>query len=256
MNDDLRQLSNWFKVNKLSLNIGKTNYILFSCKNNKTIDEENHLQIDNVNIQRVNTTTFLGIHIDSKLQWHEYINHVKKKISSGLYALNTSKYVLQQTHMKTLYYSLIHPYLNYGCLLWGNTHTTFMHKLEVLQRKAIRTITKSNYNTTSSPLFKKTNILKLCDIYNTQISTFMYTYSKSNVPRALLEIFTPNNSIHSHQARHSSDIHITHRNSETVSRSFISRCPDIWLSLPNDLRQSASSKVFKHKIKRHYVITY
>ena len=49
MNDDLRQLSNWFKVNKLSLNIGKTNYILFSCKNNKTIDEENHLEIDNVN---------------------------------------------------------------------------------------------------------------------------------------------------------------------------------------------------------------
>ena len=113
-----------------------------------------------------------------------------------------------------------------------------------------------NYNTTSSPLFKKTNILKLCDIYNTQISTFMYNYSKSNVPRALLDIFTPNNSIHSHQTRHSSDIHITDRNSETVSRSFISRCPDIWLSLPNDLKQSASSKVFKHKIKRHYVIRY
>ena len=62
MNDDLRQLSNWFKVNKLSLDIGKTNYILFSCKN-KTIDEENYLQIDNVNIHRVNTTQFLGIHM-------------------------------------------------------------------------------------------------------------------------------------------------------------------------------------------------
>ena len=43
MNDDLRQLSNWFKVNKLSLNIGKTMYIVFSCKNNKTIDDEYHL---------------------------------------------------------------------------------------------------------------------------------------------------------------------------------------------------------------------
>ena len=100
MNDDLRQLSNRFKVHKLSLNIGETNYILFSCKNNKTIDEENHLQNDNVNIHRVNTTTFLEIHIDNKFQWHEQINHVKKKISSGLYALNTSKYVLQQIHIK------------------------------------------------------------------------------------------------------------------------------------------------------------
>ena len=127
----------------------------------------------------ISTTQFWGIHIDSKLQWHEHINHVQNKISSGLYAVDTFKYVLQQIHMKTLYYSLIHPYLNSGCLLWGNTHTTFMHKLEVLQRKAIWTITKSNYNTTSSPLFKKTNILKLCDIYKTQISTFMYNYSKS-----------------------------------------------------------------------------
>ena len=110
----------------------------------KTIDEENHLQIDNVNIHRESTTTFLGIHIDNKLEWHEHINNVKKNISSGLYALNTSKYVLQQIHMKTLYYSLIPPYFNYGCLLWGNTHKTFMHKLEVLQRKTIRTITKSN----------------------------------------------------------------------------------------------------------------
>ena len=54
-------------VFKLSLDIGKTNYIVFSCKNNKTIDEEYRVQIDNVNIQRVNTTQFVGIHIVSKL---------------------------------------------------------------------------------------------------------------------------------------------------------------------------------------------
>ena len=106
-------------------------------------------------------------------------------------------------------------------------------------------------------LYSKRQIsLTLCDLYNTQISTFMYNYSKSNVPCALLQIFTPNNTIHSHQTRHSSDIHITHINFETVLRSLICRCPDIWLSLPNDIKQSASSKVFKHKIKRHYIIQY
>jgi len=254
MNNDLDLLSRWFKTNKLSLNIDKTNYIIFTL-NTKT-HKEHQLAIDNVNIKQVDTTKFLGIHIDSKLQWHEHIKHVKKKMSSGLYALNSSKHILQQSHMKTLYYSLVHPYLNYGCLLWGNTHKTYLNKLEIVQRKAIRVITKSNYNAATSPLFKKTNILKLSDVYNAQISTFMYDYSKSNLPSPLLQIFITNNTVHSHQTRHSSDIHITHRRSETVSRSFIYRCPDIWLSLPAAIKHSVSHNAFKYKLKRYYMSNY
>ena len=87
--------------------------------------------------------------------------------------------------MKTLYYSLVHSHLNNGCLLWGNTYKTYIHKLEVLQRKAIRVITNSKYNTSSSQLFKKTKILKLGDIYNTQISMFMYDYTTSTLPTSL-----------------------------------------------------------------------
>ena len=217
MNEDLKQLSDWFKTNKLSLNIGKTNYIIFTLKQT-TGQDELKLQIDNTQIQRVHSTTFLGIHIDSKLQWQEHVKHVKKKLSSGLYALNSSKNTLQQSHMQTLYYSLVHPHLNYGCLLWGNTYKTHIHQLEVLQRKAIRAITNSKYNTSSSQLFKKTKILKLGDIYNTQINMFMYDYTTSNVPTSLSQLFTSNNSIHSQQTRHQNDMHISHRHSEIVAR--------------------------------------
>ena len=154
MNEDLKQLSNWFKTNKLSLNIGKTNYIIFTLKQT-TGHDELKLQIDNTQIQRVHSTQFLGIHIDSKLQWQEHVKHVKKKLSSGLYPLNSSKNTLQQSHMQTLYYSLVHPHLNYGCLLCDKTYKTHIHQLEVLQRKAIGVITNSKYNTSSSQLFKK-----------------------------------------------------------------------------------------------------
>jgi hypothetical protein len=254
INSDLSQLSRWFKTNKLSLNIDKTNYIIFTWNTNT--HEKYQITIDNAIIKHVDTTKFLGIHIDNKLHWHEHIKHVKKKMSSGLYALNSSKHILQQSHMKTLYYSLVHPYLNYGCLLWGNTHKTYINKLEIVQRKAIRAITKSNYNAATSPLFKNTNILKLSDVYNTQISTFMYDYSKSDLPSPLLQIFTSNNAIHSHQTRHSSDIHVTQRRSETVSRSFICRCPATWLSLPTDIKRSVSHNAFKYQIKRYYMSNY
>ena len=89
MNEDLKQLSDWFKTNNLSLNIGKTNYTICTLK--KTGHDELKLHIDNTQIQRVHSTKFLGIHINSKLQWQEHVKDVKKKLASGLYALNSSK---------------------------------------------------------------------------------------------------------------------------------------------------------------------
>ena len=137
-----------------------------------------------------------------------------------------------------------------------NTYKTHIHQLEVLQRKAIRAITNSKYNTSSSQLFKKTKILKLGDIYNTQINMFMYDYTTSNVPTSLSQLFTSNNSIHSHQTRHQNDMHISHRHSETVARSFICQCPATWLNLPIDIKNSRSHNAFKYKIKQHYIKDY
>ena len=96
MNEDLIQLSDWFKINKLSLNIGTTNYMIFTLKQT-TGHDELKLQIDNTQVQRVHSTKFVGIHIDSKLQWQEHVKHVKKKLSSGLCALNSSKNNLMKT---------------------------------------------------------------------------------------------------------------------------------------------------------------
>ena len=94
--------------------------------------------------------------------------------------------------MKTLYYnSLVRLHLYYGCLLRGNTPKTHTQRLEVLQRKAIRAITKSKYNSAPWPLFKKTNILKLSYIYNKQISIFMYDYTSSNIPTSIYHKYSP-----------------------------------------------------------------
>jgi hypothetical protein len=76
--------------------------------------------------------------------------------------------------------------------------------------EAIRAITKSKYNATASQLFKDKNILKLSDIYNKQISIFMYdlyTINKIYLPTSLSYIFT-SNIIQLHPTRHHNDIHI------------------------------------------------
>ena len=63
---ELVKLHSWFQVNKLSLNIGKTNFMIFGNKQS----EANHVvSINGMNIKRVCVTTFLGVHIDSHLNW-------------------------------------------------------------------------------------------------------------------------------------------------------------------------------------------
>ena len=52
---------------------------------NKQQDTNIDLQLSNNNIQRTKCTKFLGLYIDDKLKWDEYINMMKKKILTSFF---------------------------------------------------------------------------------------------------------------------------------------------------------------------------
>ena len=81
---DLENLTDWFRANKLSLNVTKTNFILFSNDTRSIADKIIKLNLSNININRVSETKFLGIIIDDKLTWQKHIEYTRNKISSGL----------------------------------------------------------------------------------------------------------------------------------------------------------------------------
>ena len=71
VNQELALLSRWFKLNKLSLNIKKTNYMLFRTCNNK-LDNDLNISIDGIKLSPVTKTKFLGV-INSTLTWNDHI---------------------------------------------------------------------------------------------------------------------------------------------------------------------------------------
>ena len=83
INNVLIKVSKWLQVNKLTLNIKKTQVILFNAKNKKK-KESLKLKINGENIKQVNSTKFLGIIIDSQLNWKQHIAHIQHKISKLL----------------------------------------------------------------------------------------------------------------------------------------------------------------------------
>ena len=88
---ELDILHMWFQVNKLSLNVAKTNFMIFG---NKRYEENYMVSINGMNINRVYVTKFLGVHIDSKLNWNEHIRVIKTKVAKNVSIMNRVELLL------------------------------------------------------------------------------------------------------------------------------------------------------------------
>ncbi len=113
--NDLSSLDVWFKTNKLSLNVNKTNYMMFTNNHRPQLNHMNKtLTIGNEEIVKKKHVKFLGVTIDENLKWHEHITSAKNKISKTFYSIKMVKHILPQNILKTLYETLIQPHLEYG----------------------------------------------------------------------------------------------------------------------------------------------
>ena len=176
INRELEKVNIWLKLNKLSLNTQKTKLMLFHRKQ-KHLDEIN-VVINDIEIEHVPSFNFLGIMLDENLSWKSHIEMVGNKISKVTGILYRLKNVFPENVLFVLYNSLIVSYMNYGLLLWG-IHS---HKLELLQKKALRLMTNSNYLAHTTPLLIKHGLLNVRDMYKLKLLKFYYKLSYDLLP--------------------------------------------------------------------------
>ena len=84
LNADLFRVQEWLHCNKLSLNVLKTHYMIFTPRNK--IYDDVSIIINNTKISRVYVTKFLGVQIDSQLSWKMHIDYIcKNYLNAQLY---------------------------------------------------------------------------------------------------------------------------------------------------------------------------
>ena len=124
---DLNRISEWLKINKLSLNIKKTHFIVFTNKNVPKPDLQ--IAIDGHRIDETDHTKFLGVIIDCKLNWKKHISYITGKIAKEIGVIAKARKLLDKGTLVTLYYTFIYPYLCYCNHVWGNTFVSYLEKL-------------------------------------------------------------------------------------------------------------------------------
>ena len=192
---------------------------------------------------------FLGILIDSHLTWKEHVNNICFKISRVIGVLNRLKSILPLQILVNLYNTMILPYLTYCNIIWGNCASYLLQRLFLLQKRAIRVITKSFYLAHTDQLFYKLKILKIHDLYRLQVASFMFSYSKNILPEHFNEFFVLNSSVNNYSTRNSNKLYIPfyrYNFSRTLVRY---QGPITWNNLSNELKCCHTLQCFKRNYK-------
>jgi hypothetical protein len=256
-NNELKKAADWFKGNKLTLNVSKTKYILFNKKANYPNLSDFSLKIDNTEIERIGESCtnkyfkFVGILLDENLSWSYHISHVRGKLASANYALSKLKNILPMKIKLNIYNSLFKSHLEYGLLCWGGAKQGLLKPLTILQKKSIRYIYNVKNNTHTSPLFKESGILKFQELAEYQQGCFMFKIINSKCPTSFQHLFQ-----RFHGANRSKNFILDVPKSKALEHLPTYYLPKTWNKLNLDLKRETIFRNFKSKIKKTMISKY
>ena len=172
MNQDLKNLSQWLKANKLSLNVKKTESIIFHPKNTK-IDYGVKFKLNGRRLTPISTVKYLGILLDEHLLWTKQVNWVNSKLNQTIGILSKLRYSTSLPVLKIVYHSLFGSHLQYGAQLWGQGNCVNQNNIQNLQNRALRKITFKKLHDPVNPFYEDLKILKFKDLLHLQNCLFV-----------------------------------------------------------------------------------
>ena len=188
VNSALPRIAEWLEANYLTLNASKT---LFQIYTNRKTSISLNVSINGVGIKLANHIKYLGILIDADMKFTTHINGISNILSRNIGMIARIRQYVPQKQLLQLYHSLVHPYINYCCFIWGSTYASQIQKLLILQKRAMRIIEGTFPPQSANPIFKKHNILKVNEIAHLQMLLIMHRHLLNELPPAAGRLIQP-----------------------------------------------------------------
>ena len=247
VNAELQKVNLWLLSNKLKLNIGKTNYMLVHRQ--RTLSNIS-IEINDCIIDRKEEVKYLGVIIDQNINWISHVKLIKSRMAKCTWALTKLRPYTNINTLKLIYYTLAYPHLQYCISSWGGALNSALDSLLVKQNLLVKTILRKPYRSSSAPLYSSLEFLQIHQIYRYKIGILMHKNITGviQMPQHLL----PVSALHHHNTRSSANNNYTLPSARINLKktSFAYRGPDIWNSIPTEIR-STSHRCFKKLYKKH-----
>ena len=246
-NGELKKIFEWSASNKLSINFShdKSYYMIHSFRN---LDQDSfNININNTRLENSLQAKYLGVILDPHLKYKYHIDYIAKKISKSIGILfKLKKLKTPIPILKQIYYSLIYSFLNYNICSYGATYNVHLNRLFLLQKRAVRLICNESFLAHTDPLFFRTGILKLHDIYRLNVAMHMFEARHSG-------IFDRN---HHYATRSYRNLVPFDARLTITENSLRVSGPNVWNSIPQEIRDVPTLSIFKTRYKKHLLLLY
>lgn len=231
----------WFDYKLLTINFDKTHYLPLSCTN-ASLPPFVNIEINTgtmlCTILPVKEIKYLGIYIDSHLNWNSHINYIIKKLQYVLYKFQYLKKILSVPQLKVLYHALVESHINYGIIAWGGVSKTNLNPLNILQKRFLKIILSKEPTYPSTLLYSEAQVFSARQLYFYNLNLrYHCTKSVSTLPT------------YQYTTRQKDRHRIPFMTKSIGQRSFHFLAPRTYNSLPKEIRNIKISYIFKKKLK-------
>ena len=141
-------------------------------------------------IKRENSLKFLGVMIAENLIWKTHVELVENKISKSVGIVFKASRSLNSKFLRSIYFALVHPYINYANIAWASTNKTYLKGILGKQKQAARIMSSDDISIPSRLLMKELNIFNVYQINILQHLLFMFKVKNSITPRLFNQVFS------------------------------------------------------------------
>ena len=189
INKELCKARKWLESNRLTLNIDKTNFVTFHSAAHK-LTEHIVLKIVKIKIKHENHVRFLGVLLDSNLSWKINLNELSKKLYRTVGLFYKIRHYAPLDTIVLLYHGLLALFILDGVSVWGLTYPSMTEPVFVIQNRVMKVITFNEMIVHSTLIFDSLQILRLNDVFQLKLASFVYECVNKLSPLYFRNYFT------------------------------------------------------------------
>ena len=176
----VNMFANWCETNSLTINISKTKTMAFGSRHKVKRARGANITLGGEILKQVPSYKYLGIILDSKLNYNLHVNQVIRTVLHKLILLSKmTKYLKDEVTLR-IYKTMLLPYFDYADFIFNKATNKDLEKLQRLQNKCLKICMGKDRRFSTEAIHKVANVPFLDDRREAHVLNFMHV-RKSNI---------------------------------------------------------------------------